>query len=189
MNIEITQEQKGTFVWKLIDAAEIQAFLETISNIALERLPSEQDIAFMDKGLKFVEQGLYRIGFYGEDKNPLGDFLIWSDGKIYIRDNNVPDGEKVISYLSKVNHPEIYKKIMDKTNEMTAEGQKLERISATYWLGDEGEKTIEYYIKTVEEEFKDILSEKGDIILSGFEEYDLMLELVLAKKRRKMGPL
>ncbi len=187
VNIEITQEQKGTFVWKLIDAAEIQAFLETISNIALERLPSEQDIAFMDKGLKFVEQGLYRIGFYGEDKNPLGDFLIWSDGKIYIRDNNVPDGEKVISYLSKVNHPEIYKKIMDKTNEMTAEGQKLERISATYWLGDEGEKTIEYYIKTVEEEFKDILSEKGDIILSGFEEYDLMLELVLAKKEGKWG--
>lgn len=66
-------------------------------------------------------------------------------------------------------------------------GLEYERISARYWLGDAGEKTIEYYIKTVREKSRDLLNEKGDTILSGFEEYDLMLKLIFTKKDGKWG--
>ena len=187
VNVEITKEQERVFVWNIQETAEIKEFLETISNIPVDRLSPEQDIAFMNKGLKFVEKGLYRVDFYAESKKLSGQFLIWPDGKIYIRDNNSPDGEQPISYLSKDAHFGIYQGIIDKTKEIAAKGQELERISARYWLGDEGEKTIEYYIKTVEEKSKNLLNEKGDTILSGFEQYDLMLKLIFAKREGKWG--
>jgi len=188
VNVEITKEQEGVFVWNIKEAAEITGFLETISKIPVDRLSPEQDIAFMNKGLKFVEKGLYRVDFYAESPKLSGRFLIWPDGKIYIRDTNSLDGEQqIISYLSKDAHPGIYQWIIDKTKEMAAKGKEFEKISARYWLGDEGEKTIEYYIKTVEEKSKDLLNEKGDTILSGFEEYDIMLKLVLAKRDGKWG--
>jgi len=62
-----------------------------------------------------------------------------------------------------------------------------EKISVRYWLGDGGEKTINYSIKTIKEGEKALLNAKGDIILSGFEEYDLMLKLILARKDSKWG--
>src|SRR5690554_3300549 len=90
VNVEITKEQEGIFVWNIQEKAEIEEFLETTSNIPVERLTREQDLAFMNKGLKFVEKGLYRVDFYVDSKRLSGGFLIWTDGKIYIRDNNSP---------------------------------------------------------------------------------------------------
>jgi len=55
VNVEITKEQEGVFVWNIKEAAEIKEFLETISNIPLDKLSREQDIAFMNKGLKFED--------------------------------------------------------------------------------------------------------------------------------------
>lgn len=187
-NIEITKEQEGFFVWDIQDIEEIKSFLETISDIPVERLSPEQDIAFMNKGVKLVEEGLYRVEFYTEGQMSSGLFFIWPDGRIYIIDIKSMKGEqRTISYLSKDTHPGIYQEIIDKTKEMAAKGQELERISASYWLGDEGEKTIEYYLKTVEGKSRDLLNEKGDTILSGFEEYDLMLKLIFAKREGKWG--
>lgn len=186
-NIEITKEQEGVFVWNIKESAEIQGFLEIIFKIPLDKLTLEQDIDFMNKGLKFVEKGLYRVDFYTESKKLSGGFLIWPDGKIYIRDTKSLDGEQQISYLSKEAHPQIYQGIIDKTKAIAAKGLEFERISARYWLGDEGEKTIEYNMKTVGEKSKDLLNEKGDTILSGFEEYDLMLKLIFARKNGKWG--
>lgn len=186
-NVEITQEQEGVHIWNIKDTAEIQRFLETIAEIPLDKLSPEQDIAFMNKGLKFVEKGMYRVDFYAEGQVHAGHFLIWPDGKIYVRDTKPLDGQKQISYLSKEAHLKIYQGIVDRTKEMAAKGQEYERISARYWLGEAGEKTIEYNTKTVGEKSRDLLNEKGDTILSGFEEYDLMLKLIFAKKDGQWG--
>ncbi|ATW25094.1 WG repeat-containing protein [Candidatus Formimonas warabiya] len=68
-----------------------------------------------------------------------------------------------------------------------AESPEDEKISARYWLGDSGEKTVEYGLKTGKEGQKNLLNDKGETILSGFAEYDLMLNLIFAKKDGKWG--
>jgi len=67
------------------------------------------------------------------------------------------------------------------------EPSQVGKISARYWLGDAGEQTIEYSLKTIKEGHKDLINDKGETILAGFEEYDLMLNLILAKKDGKWG--
>ena len=186
VDVGITQEQAGVFVWNLKETAEIQGFLESIAEIPLDRLSEEQDIDFMNMGRKFVEEGLYRVDFYAEGQVHSGQFLIWPEGEIYIRDNKSLD-EQRISYLSKEAHPQVYQSIVNKTEEIAAKGQEYERIVARYWLGDAGEKTIEYRLKTGVEDSRDLINEKGETILSSFEEYDLMLEFIFARKDGKWG--
>lgn len=67
------------------------------------------------------------------------------------------------------------------------EPSQVGKISARYWLSDAGEKTIEYSLKTIKEDQKDLINDKGETILAGFEEYDLMLNLIMAKKDGKWG--
>lgn len=67
------------------------------------------------------------------------------------------------------------------------EEPKEEKIIAKYWLGEQGEKTIQYTLKTNKEGLSDLINDKGETILAGFEEYDLMLKLILAKKDGKWG--
>jgi hypothetical protein len=188
VNVKITKEQEGVYVCNVKEPADIKGFLETISKIPVDKLSPEQDIAFMDKGTKFLEKGLYSVDLYAESAKLSGRFLIWPDGKIYVIDiRSMNSEQRTESYLSKDFHPEIYQWVIDKTKEMASKGEELQKISARYWLGDEGEKTIEYYIKTMEEKNRDLLNDKGDTILSGFQEYDLMLKLILAKRDGKWG--
>jgi hypothetical protein len=62
-----------------------------------------------------------------------------------------------------------------------------EKISARYWLGDTGEKIVEYSLRTNKEGNVDLLNDRGETILVGFAEYNLMLNLIFAKKDGKWG--
>lgn len=65
------------------------------------------------------------------------------------------------------------------------EGER--NLTASYWLGEAGKKTIAYKVRTTAGGKKDLLNDEGGIILSGFEDYDLMLNLILARKEGKWG--
>lgn len=123
-SIGLTKEQEGVYFCNIKDPADIKGFLKTLSNICVDKLSPEQDIAFMDNGRKLLEKGLYMVDFYDESPKLSGLFFIWPDGKIYVIDTRSMNGEKrTISYLSKDFHPEIYQWIIDKTKEMAVNGE------------------------------------------------------------------
>ena len=62
-----------------------------------------------------------------------------------------------------------------------------EKITASYWLGEAGEQIIEYVITSLPNGQKALVDAGGKCILSGFEKFDLMLNLIFAKKEGKWG--
>lgn len=64
---------------------------------------------------------------------------------------------------------------------------KSQMITVNYWLGEAGEKTSTYTITTEKNESKALLNDRGDCLFSGFEDYDIMLNLVFTRKDGKWG--
>lgn len=75
----------------------------------------------------------------------------------------------------------------DKAEQVMQEALREEKLTAKYWLGDAGEKIINYTVRYLVDGKKDLLDPKGETILSAFEDYDIMLNLIFAKKDGKWG--
>jgi|GEM_PF-3780065 len=67
------------------------------------------------------------------------------------------------------------------------EKPEYKNVTVSYWLGDAGEKTTNYIIASYKNGQKDLLYDRDECILSGFEDYDIMLKLIFAKKEGKWG--
>lgn len=75
----------------------------------------------------------------------------------------------------------------DKAEQVMQALLQEEWISAKYWLGDAGEKVVDFSVRYQPDGKKDLVDPKGETILSAFEDYDLMLNLIMAKKENKWG--
>lgn len=66
--------------------------------------------------------------------------------------------------------------------EEALEPLQSEKLRASYRLGESGDRVIEYDIITLSNGQKALAGADGNCILSGFAEFDLMLNLIIAKK-------
>ncbi len=72
-------------------------------------------------------------------------------------------------------------------SEIKKESITTEDITVKYWLGESGEQKSNYTITTEENGTKTLNNDRADCLLSGFEEYEIMLKLVFAKRDGKWG--
>lgn len=73
------------------------------------------------------------------------------------------------------------------TNNEAIENKEEEQLRAVYWLGDAGEKAVEYRLQKNQAELLDLLTIQGENVLTGFADYDLMLNLIFAQKKGLWG--
>ena len=75
---------------------------------------------------------------------------------------------------------------LTKQNKLCKEALREEKTPAKYWLGDAGKKLLTILSVTWLMGKRIFLDPKGETILSAFEDYDIMLNLILLK-RWQMG--
>lgn len=90
------------------------------------------------------------------------------------------DGEKLVTYVNLENQ-DGQREVQQSLKAIEKMGILKTKLSVRYWLGEEGEKTIEYFVRSHSNGQKDLLDSQDKVILSGYEKYDLILNYLSAK--------
>ena len=120
------------------------------------------------------------------------DFIIYGTRNYKTGDWNGPpylclfDRERLITYVNLKNYDGQHK-VQESLSAIEKMGVLKTKLSATYRLGEGGDKTIEYFVRSHKSGQKDLLDKQDKVILSGFENYDLILKYIFAQKGGKWG--
>ena len=107
-SISIYKGQNSSPSLVISNHIEIKKILEKIYDIKVKKLSKEEDVSFMANGNRMLQEDLLSIQFY-DNSEKIGQFLIWSDGSIYIIDiKSMVSPKRTNSYKSEMLHPEIY---------------------------------------------------------------------------------
>lgn len=107
-NISIYKGQNGSPSLVISNQIEIKEILEKVYDIKVKEFSKEEDVSFMVNGNRMLREDLLSIQFY-DNSEKIGQFLIWSDGSIYIIDiKSMVSPKRTKSYKSEMVHPEIY---------------------------------------------------------------------------------
>jgi len=96
------------------------------------------------------------------------------------------DGERLVTYVNLENY-DGQREVKESLTSIEKVGIVKKKISASYYLGDDGRKTIEYIVRSNTNGKKDLLDMQDKVILSGYENYDLILNYIFAQKEGKWG--
>lgn len=107
----------------------------------------------------------------------------WSSGPPYLF---VFDAEKWVTHVNLETY-DGQREVQDALGALEKMGILKTRLSARYWLGEDGDKIITYFVRSHSNSEKDLLDGQGKIILAGYENYDLILNYIFAQKGGKWG--
>lgn len=96
------------------------------------------------------------------------------------------DGERLVTYVNLENY-DGKREVQESLSAIEKVGIVKTKLSARYWLGDDGDKIIEYFVRSNTKGQKDLLDKQDKVILSGYENYDLILNYIFAQKGGKWG--
>jgi len=96
------------------------------------------------------------------------------------------DGERLVTYVN-LETNDGQREFQESLSAIEKMGILKTKLSARYRLGEGGDKTIEYFVRSNINGQKDLLDKLAKVILSGYENYDLILKYIFAQKGGKWG--
>ncbi|HHV64454.1 MAG TPA: DUF4825 domain-containing protein [Peptococcaceae bacterium] len=96
------------------------------------------------------------------------------------------DGERLVTYVN-LENGDGQREVQESLKAIEKMAILKTKLSARYYLAEGGDKTVEYFIRTNPRGQKDLLDGQGKVILTGFENYDLILNYIFAQKGGKWG--
>jgi hypothetical protein len=120
------------------------------------------------------------------------DFIIYGTRNYKTGDWNGPpylclfDGERLVSYVNLENY-DGQREVQESLSAIEKMGILKTKLSARYWFAEGGDKTVEYFVCSNPSGKKDLLDGQDNVILPGFENYDLILNYIFAQKDGKWG--
>lgn len=120
------------------------------------------------------------------------DFIIYGTRNYKTGDWNGPpylclfDGERLITCVNLENY-DGRREVQESLSAIEKMGILKTKLSVRYRLGDDGDKILEYFVRSNTNGQKDLLDSQDKVILSGYENYELILNYIFAQKGGKWG--
>lgn len=187
------------------DPELIDAVIDQLDHIQFSRMSREQEAEVLDEGRVFNLKTTLTVQLLEKEQGPPQATIVMpSDLELLLADSATMEKSRTVLYHNQTDElsldaaKQIYLLALqaleaakeaaeEEGTEETKEGTKEGTITARYWLGDAGERTIEYLVRLLTDGKKDLVNVQGETILSGFDDYDLMLKLIFARQDGKWG--